>query len=139
MPEKSSGNPESSQEVRVTDALTMKNAMVALAGPRRDGDTRESMLSRAARRAGISFRQAKSLYYGEARDPRASVLQRVTEAVQRLNKQAENDARETVSATDDITQLLASARQINEDLHREVLALVLHRLAGPGPEDSALD
>lgn len=78
MPEKYSRNPES---VVMSVALEMKHAIVALAGSRMPSDTRESMIARAARRADISIRQAKALFYGEYRDPRASIVEKVRAAI----------------------------------------------------------
>lgn len=47
----------------------MRDLIAAVAGPRSWSDTRESWLARAARKAGISYRQTKSLWYGEIKDP----------------------------------------------------------------------
>jgi hypothetical protein len=44
----------------------MRSLIVAAAGPRLDGDTRETWLRRAADLVGVSFRQARAVYYGEA-------------------------------------------------------------------------
>ena len=57
MPEKSSGV-----------GVGVRNLVALVAGPRDWSDNRKSWLSRAARRAGISFRQTKSLWYGEITD-----------------------------------------------------------------------
>jgi hypothetical protein len=46
----------------------VRELISAVAGPRSWSDTRESWLNRAARRAGISFRQTKALWYGEITD-----------------------------------------------------------------------
>lgn len=81
MAESSSRKPETEGCVVTSVAIEMKRSIVLLAGTRRDSDTRESMIARAARRAGISFRQAKSLFYGETRDPRASVVESVRSAM----------------------------------------------------------
>lgn len=50
-------------------SVRMRELVAAVAGPRQWSDTRESWLGRAARRAGITFRQAKALFYGEITDP----------------------------------------------------------------------
>ena len=76
VPKKASGNPDGI-------AAEMKRAIVALAGSRSWSDSRESMIARAARKAGLTFRQARSLYYGETADPKFSVVQKVREAVDR--------------------------------------------------------
>ena len=46
----------------------MRELVAAVAGERGWGETRESWLSKAARRAGISFRAAKAIFYGEITD-----------------------------------------------------------------------
>lgn len=65
-------------------AVEMRRAIAAIAGPRGFGETRERWLERAARRAQISYRQARSLFYLETRDPRGSVV----EAVRRAHEKA---------------------------------------------------
>lgn len=47
----------------------VRGLVAAVAGPQLHSDNRKSWLARAARKAGISFRQIKSLFYGEIRDP----------------------------------------------------------------------
>lgn len=74
--------------------LEMKQSIVALGGPRQPEDTRESMINRAARKAGISFRQAKSFFYGESSDPRASVVERVRAAIDNANAAQEAKVRD---------------------------------------------
>jgi hypothetical protein len=59
---------------------TMRNLVAAVAGPRQWGDTRESWLARAARRAGVSYRQAKALFYGEIIDADHRTARRMREA-----------------------------------------------------------
>lgn len=49
--------------------IVMRELVAAVAGQRQWSDTRENWLNRAARRAGISFRQTKALFYGEITDP----------------------------------------------------------------------
>jgi hypothetical protein len=46
----------------------VRELVALVAGPRDWSDNRKSWLSRAAHRAGISFRQAKALFYGEITD-----------------------------------------------------------------------
>ena len=58
----------------------MRNLVAAVAGPRQWGDTRESWLARAARRAGVSYRQAKALFYGEIIDADHRTARRMREA-----------------------------------------------------------
>jgi len=47
----------------------MRELVAAVAGPVEWSDNRKSWLNRAARRAGISARQTKALFYGEIKDP----------------------------------------------------------------------
>lgn len=139
MPDKSSGIPDKSAGDAVTLAVEMHQSIKTLAGPRGDVDTRESMLSRAARRAGITYRQARALYYRETSDPRASVVERVRAAMAKANEKAEAHARGQIERTADVGQLVARAVEVDANLRREVLALILRRLAGDGPEDSPMD
>lgn len=81
MTEIPSTKPETEGQVVTSIALEMKRSIVLLAGTRQASDTRESMIARAARRANISFRQAKALFYGETRDPRASIVESVRSAI----------------------------------------------------------
>jgi hypothetical protein len=76
---------ESSDRKMDTD---WKRAIELIAGPYGPGDTRESWLARAARRAGISFRQCKRLYYGESADPKHSVGTKVQRAAEKVREQA---------------------------------------------------
>lgn len=89
MPESASRKTESEMNV----SAEMKRSIVVLAGPRGDSDTRESMIARAARRAGISFRQAKSFFYEETTNPRFGVVARVRAAIENANLAQEAKAR----------------------------------------------
>ncbi|WP_454917334.1 hypothetical protein [Xanthobacter sediminis] len=123
----------------MTIAAEMNQSIRVLAGPRGDNDTRESMLARAARRAGISYRQARALYYSEAKDPKSSVVERVRAAVIRATQKAEQHARHDALDTADVGQLVARAVEMDADLRREIVALVLRRLTGGGALDRPLD
>lgn len=118
---------EKSSEGNVVSALAleMRRSIAALAGARSFTETRERWLERAARRAGISFRTAKALFYQEQRDPRASVVERVRDAAQRLAKQeaadlasrfetiaAALDARDQDFHSDDVAALVGAARAL---------------------------
>lgn len=128
MPEKSSKRPNTEQSRAMSIAAEMHQSIRTLAGPRGENDTRESMLARAARRAGISQRQARALFYGEAKDPKSSVVERVRAAVIRSTKKAENDAREIAVSTADVGELVARAVEMDADLGREIVALVLRKI-----------
>ncbi|MFG1389066.1 hypothetical protein [Xanthobacter versatilis] len=116
--------------------LTLRDAITLLGG---NEPTREGRLAGAARRAGISFSQAKRIFYGETTDPKTSVRERIMHAVQNLNQKAEADARNAAARTADVGELVARAVDLDANLRREVLALVLRRLAGDRSEDSPLD
>lgn len=65
--------------------VEMRDAIIELAGDRDVFDSRALWLERAARRAGITARMAKRLFYGECADPKASVVESVRGAVRRKN------------------------------------------------------
>lgn len=118
MSEKSSGNPESQGSVVTSVALEMKRAIVAL-GRSPDGtDNRESMIATAARRAKITFRQARSLFYGETVDPRYSVVERVRMAAAADQKAQEEAAHEYRSLLARIERLETALCVSDEEFHR---------------------
>lgn len=139
MPDSSSKRPNTEQSEAMNIAAEMHQSIRELAGPRGDNDTRESMLARAARRAGISYRQAMALYYSEAKDPKSSVVERVRSAVIRTTQKAEQHARHNALDTADVGQLVARAVEMDADLRREIVALVLRRLTGGSAENRSLD
>jgi hypothetical protein len=61
----------------------MRDLVAAAAGPRQWNDTRESWLARAARNAGVSYRQAKALFYGEITDDEHKTVRRMRAAAGR--------------------------------------------------------
>lgn len=62
-------------------AAEMRDALATIAGPRSFHDTRGSWLAKAARTAGISYRQAKAFWYGEVRNPRAEDVEKIRAAL----------------------------------------------------------
>ena len=68
--------------------LSWPSEIEAIAGAKHSGDTRESWLARAARRAGITYRQCRALYYGETSDPKVSVAISVIGAAQAARREA---------------------------------------------------
>lgn len=97
----------------------LRELIVAVAGPRSWSDTRESWLARAARRAGISFRQAKSAFYGEIKNPNSA-------SAQRLRAAAAAQGRSEAKALAEKFETLANALRVQDaDFHSEdVSALV---------------
>jgi hypothetical protein len=59
-----------------------------VAGPMRANETRERWLDRAARKSRLSYRQIKSLYYGQSKDPRISTAIRILDAADKARKEA---------------------------------------------------
>lgn len=99
-------------------AINWQNEISALAGPMRDGDTRESWLNRAARKSGATFRQIKTLYYGESSNPKFDVGISVLTAAEKARKEALELAKKF--------ELLAGAMNANDQnfCREDVLTLV---------------
>ena len=90
-----------------------------IAGPMRANETRERWLDRAARKSRLSYRQIKSLYYGQSKDPRTSTAVRVLDAAEKARKEAAELATQF--------EVLAGSlnAQENSDRHSsDVLALI---------------
>lgn len=99
-----------------TVVAEMRESIVFLAGQRDLHATRESWLAVAARKAGITRRQAKSLFYGESPDPRASIVERVRAARGRMANEREGMAREFYRETiDRIAALEKTVAALTED------------------------
>lgn len=56
---------ESKEKPAVTAVVRARDMLCELSGPRGWNDTRESWLSRGARRAGLSLRRARAIFYCE--------------------------------------------------------------------------
>lgn len=91
-----------------------KAAIVAL-GRRSDGtDNRKSMFAAAARAAGITWRQAKSLFYGEPVHP--ALAEKVRAAADaKAQKEARDDYRALLAR---IERLETALRLSDEEFHR---------------------
>ena len=72
----------------VNRTLNWQQIVGEVAGPMQANDTRESWLSRAARRSRISYRQIKALYYGQTKDPKTSVALGVLSAAEKARAEA---------------------------------------------------
>lgn len=99
-------------------ALQWRDEIAAIAGPMLTGDTRESWLARAARKANISFRHAKALFYGEIVDPKVSVALSVIVVA----AQARKEARALASRFESLAGAMNAADQ--DFYSEEVLALL---------------
>ena len=118
---------------KVSGVASLRELVASVAGPRQWSDTRESWLARAARRAGISFRQAKALFYGEIRDPNHKSARLMRDAA----------AAQFESLSDVLEQIDADFHRAQIDAHRN-LARTLRGAshprrdqAGPGNDPTA--
>lgn len=92
----------------------LRDAIIELAGNRALFDSRERWLARAARKAGISTRTAKSLFYREKNDPRASVAAAVFAA--RDTQRASSQDAEHSSTAIQIQQLIDRIARLEQAL-----------------------
>lgn len=83
--------------------------IVRLAGVRAWSDTRESWIARAARKAGLSPRMARSLFYREIDDPKWSVVAAVRDALRRFDEHQEANARDELQSLRDRIATLETA------------------------------
>ncbi len=106
---------------KFSEGQNVRELVIAVAGPRTFSDTRETWLRRAARRAGVSFRQVKALWYGEITDPHHRSARLLQDAAMKRAKELagtfENVARR-METTDpdffsaDVATLISVARQL---------------------------
>jgi hypothetical protein len=100
--------------------LDWQTEIELIAGPMLASDTRESWLARAARRASITYRQCKALYYGETSDPKHSVASGVIEAAELARK----EARELASQFESLAGSINANGKITDLYSDEVAALI---------------
>lgn len=89
---------------KLSGGVRMRELIATVAGPVLWSDNRQSWLARAARRAGISCRQVKSLWYGEITD------------------ECHRSARLMRDAAEEITGIAAA---LDQDRYREEIAEIL--------------
>lgn len=89
----------------------MRDAVSVLAGQWGPVETRESWLARAARRAGVSYRTIKAVWYGEIDNPDHKAAQQILEAAERHGRR---EAGELAARLETLTSAL---RAIDEDFH----------------------
>jgi hypothetical protein len=100
----------------------MRDLVAAAAGPRLEHDTRASWLQRAADNAGVSFRKAKAMFYGEVVNPNGKTAKKFREAAGRnearnLASQFESlahslNVRDADFHSNEIVTLLSAARSL---------------------------
>lgn len=123
MTEKASGNMS-------TIEINWHDQIGVIAGPY--NGNRKSWLSRAARRANVTYRTVKSLYYGESTNPRHSVATSILSAAEKARiEEAQRDASHLSQIYYRRAEALAA---IDADFHRpEIDALVeAARILGRG-------
>lgn len=98
------------------ELFALRELVAAVAGPRQWSDTRESWLNRAARKAGISYRQAKALFYEEIKDPNHRSARLMRDAAEQAGRYEQIagalNAADQDFYGDDITALLNLARAL---------------------------
>ncbi len=112
----------------------MREAVAAVAGPKEWSDTRETWNARAARRANVSYRQAKALFYGEITDPEHKAVRRMRDAAVRYG-QAE--AQEMAARFETIAEAMnaGNADRYSKDIAALLdAARALRGLAGAGTD-----
>lgn len=115
-------------------APTMRDVIAAVAGPRGWSDNRKSWLDRAARRAEISFRACKALYYGEITDPEHKAARRMLAAARRAGMQ------EAQALADRFDSIARSMNDTDSNSYSADVAALLHAarllrgVAGPGTD-----
>ena len=111
----------SEKKAGMNTAVDWRNEIEVIAGP--FAGNRKGWLARAARKAGASYRQFKSLYYGETNNPRHDLASRVLSAAQQARI---DEARRDALTVAEIYRRHAEALAFSDpDFHRpEIDALV---------------
>jgi hypothetical protein len=110
---------KSSGEIVVSElALEMRRSICTVAGTRGWQENRKSWLAKAARKIGISPRQAQSLFYNEG-NPRAELVERVRAAVRKRQVERTREARnELAELNARIARVEALLRVSDPDFHQ---------------------
>lgn len=99
-------------------ALEMRRSIVTAGGTRGWQENRKSWLSKAARRIGITDRQARSLFYMQG-NPRAELVERVRAALVKLDRHNAKGARNEFQALNArIARVEALLRVSDADFHQ---------------------
>lgn len=76
------------ENIVMNRTVDWQSEIIAIAGPKRSGDTWESWLARAARKSQSTFWHVKALFYGELKDPKYSVAYKVLSAAEKARAEA---------------------------------------------------
>jgi hypothetical protein len=104
-----------------------KALLADLCGPREIHDSRESWLRRGARQAGLSYRQAKGIFYAEITDPENRAVRLIREKLERERRIRAGAKHEKI--THDNAAILARALRLQSELERvsaELAAIRTH-------------
>lgn len=103
-------------------AINWAHEVEQIAGP--FSGNRKGWLSTAARRAGVTYRQIKALYYGEIVDPKLSVATSVLSAADHARIA---ESRRDMARLADIYQRTAETlNAVDQDFHREQIDALKH-------------
>jgi hypothetical protein len=119
----------------------MREYVLEVAGQGGVYDNRMSVIARAARKAGITFRQAKSLFYGEITDPTHLAARRMIDEANAIK-----DRREEKAASNELNELRQRLARLEHlllatdpDFHRETVAALREQTDGLGGKDRPMD
>ena len=101
-------------------SLRMRELIAAVAGPKGWDETRERWLERASRKAGITYRAAKAIFYSEIADPEHRAVRRLAAAA-RLREKERQARADTATSIGKLVALRASLAAIDPEFHREAI------------------
>jgi hypothetical protein len=121
-----------SEDWKVSDkASRMRNLVAAVAGPMLPTENRKRWIERAAQYAGVTYRQAKSVFYSEIKDPDHRAISAMKAAAGKY------EAEQLAQRFD----CLANSLNVRDaDFHSSDVAALLHAaralrgLVGPGTD-----
>lgn len=109
-------------------SICLRSLVAEVAGPRLPTDNRKSWLNRAARSAGVSYRQIKGLFYGEISDPLHRSARLLRDAAERDSaaKRAAKD--EALSAIRTLMARRDKLAATDPDFFSEEISAIEHAL-----------
>lgn len=100
-------------------SVCMRELVATVAGPNEWSDNRKSLIAKAARQAGITFRQAKALFYGEITDPNHRSARLMRDAAERKAKT------EATRLAEQFETIARSLGAVDQDFHRDTIAALI--------------
>ena len=95
---------------RLSEVRKMRELVTAVAGPRGEWGGRDRWFEKAARLAGLSYRQVRAVYYGEITDPENISVVKLKEAAGKY---------ESERLAEQFDRLVMALQHRDEDFHRE--------------------